>query len=151
MGMFMRIVRFFASSGVAYLISAIVYIVSMLPVESFRVEGVHQFIAFMLSYYLFPFCYAGCLIGEFVYTFASKINNRIILTIIFALTGAIYSYLIHKFVFLHGNPIDMFFYAAVLGSISFYWAHFIPSRKLSIQLSIIPGYVLILFIIFIAF
>ncbi len=150
MGLFMRIVRFFASSGVVYLISAIVYIVSIVPVESFREEGVHKFIAFMLSFYLLPVCYAGCIIGELVYTFASKINSRMIGTILFALTGAMYSYLIHKFV-LHRNPIDMFFYTAVLGSISFYWAHFINSKKLSIQLSMFPGYVLVLFFIFIAF
>jgi hypothetical protein len=145
----MRILRFFTASSVAFLISSVLYIVSLLTVDSFREEGAYKFIGFMLSFYLLPFCYVGCLLGELVYTFASKITNRLIVTIIFALTGALYSYLIHKF-WLHGNPIDLYFYLAILGSISFYWAHLINNRRLSIQLSVIPGYVILLSLVLIA-
>lgn len=149
----MRVVRFFASSGAAFLIGAIFYIVSVVTADYFREQEVFslfRYLGFILSFYLFPICYIGCLIGEVVYTFVNKMNNRFIVTVIFALIGAFYSYLFQK-VLLHRNPYDLFFYAAIIGSISFYWTHFISNRKLVLQLSLFPVYVIILFVISTAF
>ncbi|MGF9906977.1 hypothetical protein [Brevibacillus porteri] len=148
----MRTLRFFSAAGVAFLVSAVLYIISMLTFISYQGEGVFNVLTsltFMLAFYLLPFCYAGCLIGELVYSFTSKIVNRFIVTLIFVLIGIMYSYLVHRFL-LNGNSSVFYLCVSVLGSTSFYWAHFINNRKMNIQLAVIPGYVIIIFLVAIA-
>ncbi len=148
----MRTLRFFSAAGVAFIVSAVLYIISMLTFISYQGEGVFNTLTsltFMLAFYLLPFCYVGCLIGELVYSFTSKIVNRFIVTLIFVLMGIIYSYLVHRFL-LNGNSFVFYLCLSVLGSTSFYWAHFINNRKMNIQLAVIPGYVIIIFLVAIA-
>ena len=149
----MQILRFFSAASVAFLVSAMLYIISMLSFLSYQGEGVvnvFTFLTCMLSFYLLPFCYVGCLIGELVYSFTSKIVNRFLVTLIFVVTGIMYSYLVHRFL-LQGNSFVFYLCLSVLGSTSFYWAHFINDRKITIQLAVIPGYVIIMFLVALLF
>lgn len=146
----MKILRFFASAGAAFLVSALLYIITMSAVDSFREAGAFEFFAFMLAFYLLPFCYAGCLVGEVVYTFASKLANRLIGSLIFILTGALYFYFVDHFLLSSRNSFALYLCLSVLGSLSFYWAHFMNSKRLLLQLSLIPGYILVFSLLLIA-
>ncbi len=149
----MRTLRFFSAAGVAFLVSAILYIISMFTFISYQGVGVVNALTsltFMLGFYLLPFCYVGCLIGELVFSFTSKIVNRFLVNLIFVLTGIMYSYLVHRFI-LQGNSFVFYLCMSVLGSTSFYWAHFINNRKITIQLAVIPGYVIIMFLVALLF
>ncbi|MED1945682.1 hypothetical protein ABE237_27915 [Brevibacillus formosus] len=149
----MRTLRFFSAAGVAFLVSAVLFIISMLTFISYQGVGVFNVLTsltFMLAFYLLPFCFVGCLIGELVYSFTSKIVNRFIVTLIFVLTGIMYSYLVHRFL-LHGNSFVFYLCLSVLGSTSFYWAHFINNIKMNIQLALIPGYVITISLVSILF
>lgn len=40
--------------------------------------------------------------------------------------------------------IDFFTYFAIVGSVSFYWGHFIPNRQLGLHFAMTPGYAMLL-------